>query len=199
MKTIGSIFAVLLISVSTFCFASPKGGPNKTIGSEKIEIETKEQGLYNLVYKTSASGRYKVIIYDQSGRMLFSEMFISEKSFTKLFNLKNLPYGIYTMEITNSSLEKIKKEIIHKSPVTTNIVISNPDAQGKVNLVVTGVDNHPVRVVIWDQFNHAIYDEVMFEESDFSRLYNFKGLNSPKVTFQVYHHGKAIEKQIVLN
>lgn len=199
MKTIGSIFAVLLMSASTLCFASPKGGPTNTIESEKVEIETKEQGLFNLVYKTSASGKYKVNIFDQSGKMIFSDSFTGERSFTKLFNLTNLPYGIYTMEIINSSLEKVRKEIIHKSPDKANIVISNIDEQGKVNLTVTGVDDKPVRVVIWDQFNQPIYDEVMFVESDFSRLFNFKGIKAHEITFQVYHHGKAIEKQIVVN
>lgn len=199
MKTVRSIFAVVLVSVSTFCFALPKSGSVITVGSEKVEIETKEQGLYNLVYKTYASGRYKVNIFDKSGNMLLSENFTSEKSFTKLFNLKNLPYGVYTMEITNSSSEKIQMEINHQSPVNANIIISNPDEQGKVNLVVTGIDNNPVRVVIWDQFNQAVYDEVMFEKSSFTRLYNLKGINSHNITFQVFHQGKAVEKRIVLN
>lgn len=200
MKRSGTFLTTLLLSVSSLAMASSHGTPNVPNITEKVEIVNKEQGLYNLVYKTASTGnfRYKVSILDSKGHIVFAENFISETSFSKLFNFSKMDYGTYTMVITNGTSEKISKEIVHQPVHNLKVDLAKLDEKGKFNLSIQGLNKKPVRVIILDRDQREIYNEMIDIKSDFSRLFDLNRVVSSIVTFKVLFNGELIEKTINL-
>jgi hypothetical protein len=75
----------------------------------------------------------KVNIYNKDGKLVLKENFKSEKSFSKVYNFRNMAYGTYTMEIINSSTEKVIREIIHESSHKVKVDISSLKEDGKAS------------------------------------------------------------------
>lgn len=198
MKTSRMILSILLLLGSTLVNALPDGNKLQPVENEKVVINTTEQGLYNLVYKTANSGDYKVNIYNKDGKLVLKENFKSEKSFSKVYNFRNMAYGTYTMEIINSSTEKVIREIIHESSHKLKVDISSLKEEGKLHLVVKGVNSKPVTVILLDAFDRPLFNEVINEKTDFQKFYNVTKLSSSNVKFVVLHNGEVFEKNIKL-
>ncbi|MDQ3392785.1 MAG: hypothetical protein M3512_01530 [Bacteroidota bacterium] len=198
MKRSRTFFTTALLSLGTLTMAfsnRTEDGPNN---SEKVEVVTKDQGLYNLVYRTTSSGNYKVNIFNNKGEKVFTENFKSNMSFSKLFNFSKMEYGTYTMVILNGSSEKFKKEIVHQPTHSLKVDLSPFGEKGKFNLSVNGLNNKPVRVVILDKDYKELYNEVMDVESGFTRLFDLSRVASSHIKFQVVHNGQTVEKHISL-
>jgi len=197
MKRSRRFLTALLVTFGTFAMAS-NGTANGPNSKEKVEVVTKEQGLYNLVYKTASSGKYKVSIFNENGRNVYSESFASEMSFTKLFNFSQMEYGTYTMVVTNGASERFTQKIEHKPVNHLKVDLSPLDEKGKCNLAVQGSHKKSVRVVILDQNDKQLYNELIDVKSDFSRSFDLSHITSSLVKFQVISNGAVVEKNINL-
>ncbi len=76
-----------------------------------------------------------------------------------------MAHGTYTMEIINSSAGKVVREIVHESSHKLNVDISSFKEEGKLHLVVKGVNNKPVTVIVMDAFERQIINEVIDEKT----------------------------------
>lgn len=198
MKNTKTLLTLLLLASSTFGIASPKKIEGETVESKKVEIVAEEQGLFNLVYKTSTAGKYRVNIIDKSGNVIFTDQFTSEKSFSKVYNFRNLKHGIYTMEVISNVAEKVVKEIVYESSSNFTVDVSPLEEGGKFNLTVKGAEDKPVNIVIVDSSDRPLYEEVVDVNSDFKRPYNISKVSSEYVKVRISNGGETVVKLVRL-
>lgn len=93
---------LLLLSAGVF---------NNVFGSLQVSVlKMKDSDNYALNITNEKLSSIKVHITEQSGEILFTEVFHSVEKFYKVYNLSSLPKGVYFIKVTNDE-SSVKKEI----------------------------------------------------------------------------------------
>ena len=106
-KHILTIALLVGVSVANTSFASDDMKIVTMIPVSDLQVKA----LENLKFRLTADNlqrKSKILIKDTQGKILFSQITTDETTFTKIFDLSNLPDGEYVFEVINGN-EKTSK------------------------------------------------------------------------------------------
>ncbi|MCG8387193.1 MAG: hypothetical protein MJA30_16715 [Cytophagales bacterium] len=187
------IFSALLLTVLSSAYAIEKN---------KINVISDSSAVFKIYYSTPVTSRVKIAIYNQAGERVFQEVIRTKESFVRPYNMKELPNGTYTFEISDN--EEVKR---FEYAYNDNVSMGNePTSDIYVNvtqlddarylLALENANNEKVSVKIYNENSDMIYSGSELVEEQFAQLYNLKSAQTGTVTFKVYS-GKEVIKEII--
>lgn len=168
MKKLFVMFGVLMI-ISRVAFAGEVNVPKAT--ATKVDLK---DGIVKIFYRSENSDRVKVTIYDADSNVIFSEQIKQESSFVRPYNLKNLPYGEYTvvLEDRNGRTEE-KISYNKKSTEVFASIINKKDSRGAM-VALFSKDATEVTYRILDDQKNVLYSEVHNVKGQDTKVFNLE-------------------------
>jgi len=131
----------------------------------KIETDANEKSIY-LSFSGEYASEVTILIKDDNEAVLHQEKVSTQKSFSKKFNLKNLPEGFYFLEISDE-----QKAVIQPMEVLVSTVEINPSNRfenykpvyqfenNKLNINLLAINSNTVNIEVIDIQNQSIFNQ----------------------------------------
>lgn len=170
---------LLMSAVATFGKDEPK-----TSGLAVLPMKGTE--VFKVIYAHENANKVKVVLYNASSQIVFSESINSTTGFILPLNFSKLAFGDYKLELTDAT--GTRTESIKYQPAISNddnIRIARlTNEHGKFLVAIANPKNEKVTVKIFDNYNNLLHTEVRNVSGDFAQVYNVKNLTGA-CTFQV--------------
>ncbi len=169
----------------------------KSQDNQAIFFETADQDVYRLVVDTPENSKTVFNIYDERGKKIFSDLIGKTTAFTKTYNFKSFPVGIYQIEVEKDGkiLEQILSHFEKIDRPTFFVNLSETDYDNKVDLQVVGADNQVVEVKIKNYDGQTIYVDKVSGVMGFKRTYDLTKVGN-KVAFEVKVANEVINMRL---
>jgi hypothetical protein len=175
MKKISLLFVAVL-----FCTLVFANGTDEPIAPTSSVAVTNLSGstLFKLYYTAHTEGDVKVSIFNQSGKLMFTEILKRTDGFIRPYNFEGLEAGDYTIQIENEESKRLEKVHYSAGKIEKLINIVKLAEEGKYLLSVAskGADN--VNVNIYNDSDELIHSQERFVNKEFAEVINLKGINS---------------------
>ena len=174
MKTIKILSLMLIVSVAAVA-------ANKEDLSNRVEIETIEEGVYKITYDQIEPAKFDLKIVNENGTLVFEEKMYRSSGFTKKYDLRNMEAGKYTFKIRENDV-KIEKKINFSN--LTEASISQIGKTKKVRLSLSDTKSK-VSIIIYDGKDRVILQETVQQGTNYFKIYDLSKVRSPKFTIDV--------------
>lgn len=165
MKT-KTLFLAVLVMVSNLVFA----GNDKPTAMAVLAVKGSE--VYKVIYKSATSGKVKLYIHDQTGKIIFAETFNGLNGFICPVNFKGMAPGEYTIELIDGAGRNLEKISFQPSVDKNYIHISKLLKEDNKFLVsVPNMGSNQIKVNIFDGNNNMIHTESKKIEGNFAQVY----------------------------
>jgi hypothetical protein len=170
MKKISLLFAGVLFCTLVFANGTDEPGPSSSVAV----TNSKGSSLFKLYYTAYMADDVTVTIYNQFGKLLFTEKMKKTDGFVRPYNFERLGEGDYTIEVENEEGRHIEKVHYSAGKIDKLINIVKLADEGKYLLTVAskGADN--VTINIYNEINQLIYSQDRFVEKEFAEVINLK-------------------------
>ncbi len=181
--------AVLLIVLS---IAAQATGKEKEKDAKRSSVRVvKHSETCKLIYVKKLQAKVGVKIFDDAGRLVFSERIINREGFIRPYNFGQLSHGEYTIVITDGD-EKIIEKVNHGSaasaegkPVLQLIKMNEmPDRDKVYHLTIVNQGSAVASISIMNNENEVIFSKNEQLEGNYAQLYNLTELKNG-VRFEV--------------
>jgi len=178
------ILIAIGLLISTFSFSFEKKRGNYT----RIEINSLQNGSYQLDFHSHAATLLRIEIYDERGSFVFTDKVGIRRSFVKNYNFSNLPSGNYTINLF-SNREKLTKQFYHKQIDTRQLKfaadIYKIDNEKAYELILSSESNLPAWVYIFDSNEKLVHKEEIQVNKNFTKTYYLSAIRSDDFSFVV--------------
>ncbi len=194
MNTMKTMIAVLFTVISTVLYAT--NSVEVRAGAQVKVIAASEAGVYHVIYAGAATNKVGIAIYNERNEQLFSQEVKAEAGFKVPVNLTALPYGVYTVELTDGT--DIYRKTVAYRPNTNKVKVAyEQDAAGNVKVNVVGAQGKAVRVLIYDENDHLLIEDTIQGQFNFGRVYNFEQANLSEAEVVVAYQNRVVSDQLV--
>ena len=154
----------------------------------------KAGSVVKLFYKAGQVGTVKIAIYNQGGRIVFSETIRERDNFMRPYNFSALPAGDYTIELSDADGKRTQK-ITHATPSEKRIAhLSRLSQDGNTYLLAVpneGEDELTVR--IFNESNALLYQDTEIVNGNFAKVYNLNKVNG-NLTFEIVDRAGKVNR-----
>lgn len=182
------ILAVVLVLIVVGHVNAMEVEPKSPLGMSII----KNGALVKLFYRGEQSGKVKVTIYNEKGDVVFTETMKDTEQFMRPYNFKGLPYGEYTIELSDESgtrFTKVSHKFVKESRIA-HVTRLNPD-ENRYMLAVPNAGKDALTVRIYDQLSRLVFEERQSIQGDFAKVYNLNGIAGDHTFEVVDQRGKS--------
>jgi hypothetical protein len=130
--------------------------------------------LFKVYYSANMEDDVTVSIFNQSGKLVFTEKLRNTDGFIRPYNFERLDEGDYTIEVENDGGKHVEKIHYSAGKIEKMINVVKLADEGKYLLTVAskGADN--VTINIYDDHNELIHSQERFVEREFAEVINLK-------------------------
>ena len=170
--------------------------------SETLTLETRKESK-SLVFTMDAQKETTIRLMDADNNIIYSDM-VSEATYSKRFNLKNLSNGtyyfttedalkkiIYTISVEGSVVKILKKKEYPKAVFRTN------GRMVYINLLNTKKED--VKIEVYDSSNRLVFSEKREDELIIEKAINFEDAYAGSYTIVVKDSEDSYYKSISIN
>lgn len=175
----------MAVAASTLGFADDNLDDAK--GTAKAVISTTSRAsVYNLVYTSAKSGFVRVVIKDQTGRVVMEDVIQSQKGFVRPYNFSGMPVGNYNVTVADAN-GKTDLAVAYSNLVSSTVRKAEVTAleNQKYQLRLVGCTADAVEVTIFDRNNQQIHSETLTQQGSFVRVYDLSKLKAEGVSFEI--------------
>lgn len=146
--------------------------------------------VVKLFYRGEQTGKVKVTIFNAKGNVVFREVMQDTEHFMRPYNFSSLPYGDYTIELSDASGKRYQK-VTHKR-VSDRIAHLTRLGKGenKYMLAVPSRGKDVITVRIYDASDRMLLEEVQTIDGNFAKVYNLSAVGSLSTFVVVNGEGK---------
>lgn len=156
------------------------------------QVVSEDDMLYRLVYQGSGEKNVTIQLLDDQQRLVYKEQ-LWTSAFNKQFDLTNLPYGDYHIEVKSGDYyfsEKVKLGDLSDFQFKMDQRESR-----KVALVGSKTAGKNMTLYILDDDQDVVYREQFDQLDQVHKSFNFQDLRSEGVTFLLYHDDRLITEE----
>lgn len=202
MKQLKMTLASLLMVWSLQGFANDCRDDNATGAKVEMSIESGEDAVYRLVYQSASEGIVNVSIYNERGTLLLTDRIRNVTRFSRPYNFRELPSGVYTIQITDASGTTTKTVQHGEASFPTahqelKVNINALAESTRYELSVLGDRSESVTVTIYDDRNNPIFSEQINEQGSFRKVYDLSKVRANGGAFEVTHAGTVFKNPIL--
>lgn len=119
--TVTSSGVYTVVVTTSGCSSSPSAGNNATVGIDEennpyllVVFPNPSDGNFNITFTAEKNEKYKLELFNELGQVIISQEIVNHGGTYQLpVNLVKPAAGMYTISLTNGSLETIKKIVIY--------------------------------------------------------------------------------------
>lgn len=187
-RTITHMLALLTVFGASVAYAADSATVVTT-----CQVVAEEDMLYRLVYQAAQQDNVTINLIDEENRIVYQER-TNTAAFNKKFDLRNLPYGEYQLEVKSEGYF-FSEKLILGDVSSFNMDLNKMEEGKKISLVGSKVKGKAMTLYILDQSKDVIYKEEFHDASQINKKFNFDDLRSSKVTFLLYHNDLLIQEK----
>ena len=143
----------------------------------------KQAGTYKLIYTKKTHAKVGVQIFDESGKLLFSEQIRNKEGFIRPYNFSELDYGLYTMVITDAK-EKVTQKVTHgekrgsdnKAFLQLIKMKELPEKNGVYHLTIVNQGKAEANINVKNDDNEVVFSSTEELNGNYGKLFNLKDL-----------------------
>lgn len=160
----------------------------------------KAGNICKLFYRGEQAGDVRVYIYNERGRIVFSELIRKTDNFMRPYNFSTLPEGDYTIVLNDGQTKRIEK-VHHLRPVSSrvvNVIRINKD-ENRYLLAVPNHGHDVLTIRIFDEHRSLLFEGKERVDGDFAKVYNLndvKGTQLFEVTDREGMTGRVIKASV---
>ena len=175
-------------------------------GFPYVKLMNKENKVLTLRVSSNTSEQVKIYIKDQTGQTLYAENVENQEGILKIFNLKNLKSGNYSVELESSfNIEilpiQIKKdtiEIIETEFSTVYKPYIKLNQKGMIDFNLLNLNTENTSVLITDDKGIVVYKESLGRETELKKRYDVSALDKGTYHMFVQKGNRSFEQAIAL-
>ncbi len=192
MKTLKTILLLtIVISLnSSMTFAGGAGSITSVVDGQSIVLSSEEQAM----------SQVKVQLTDQEGLVLISEKIELNDLINRKYNLRNLPDGIYDLQITDEEKIITKRMFIDRESLSIidESKLIKPRFFVKNNVVTVSLLPFGEKAVIriYDEAGSVLIEDSFKNKNAVSKKYDFSGSRIGQYTMVVMIKGEVFRKPI---
>jgi len=182
--TITHTLALLIVFSASVAFA--------TDVATTCQVVSQDDMLYRLVYQGAAEKNVTIQLLDDQQRLVYKEQ-LKTSAFNKQFDLTNLPYGDYHLEV--KSEDYYFSEQVKLGDLSDFQFKVDQREIRKIALIGSKVAGKSMTLYILDQDQDVVYSEQFDQQDQVHKNFNFEDLRSKEVTFLLYHNDRLITEE----
>ncbi|PZX59674.1 hypothetical protein LV84_00883 [Algoriphagus ratkowskyi] len=172
------LFTLLFVAgIAAGAFAKSEG--------TTVQIRQTEKTKVAVSFNEAPNGTVIVKITDSDDRLVLRDRITKDEAFAKKYDLKALPQGSYSIEVTDGS-GVLKTEsfnnFVAESPAVFSRVIQMGDDQYR--LLVSNLQSKEVEVMIYDG-DKLIHTEKIDNPQGLHKIYTLSNLSEAGISFKV--------------
>lgn len=129
--------------------------------------------ICKLFYRGEQPGDVRVYIYNEHGRIVFSEVIRKTDNFMRPYDFSSLPEGNYTIALSDGHVKHIGK-VGHFHPahiLPMRVIRANKD-ENRYVLAVPNVGNDVLTIRVFDQRHSLLFEGKEPVNGNFAKVYN---------------------------
>jgi flagellar hook assembly protein FlgD len=201
MRQLKHLLAAWLIVIGATSLVSSKAVDRNGLGEDPRVQVIKDAGMgaFKVLYESEQEGKVTIKIYDESGNLLHAEVSKNAKSFAKRFYFENLPAGTYTISVSGPDFE-FKEKVAYATPAQVELEAELIEVVPgkKYRLSVSGMEDSPVRVRIYDSEGYEIFSGKVDLDNTSGRVFDLAQAATSDVVFIVADKARSVTKTVKL-
>lgn len=186
-----SILAVAFVLISFVAFANGNGD------NKFVVIRGHEAGIFKVIFKGEDIVHATLNVFSKDGSLVFTKDIKGTNGFIQPINFTGLRTGEYTIEVKNNSntwmqsityaIESGRNSATHLEKSTSSIKyvhVLKLQSDGKYLLSVSGTENEPIKVRIFNDNDDLLLSKTLMTEGDLAVVFNIKEVTG-KTRFRV--------------
>jgi hypothetical protein len=178
------VLLMVICMISSFSMFA-LGNPDAPLAASGISLVTKGSTV-SLFYKAKETGKVRITILDKYSNEIYSEVLRKTKSFSRPYNLSQLPKGEYIIKVQDGDNTKEESIIVGYEPaeqIGFNVVrVAN--TKNKFLVTVGQYHHKNVRIRVYDADSNVLLDQNEKIGEDFAEVLNVERV-SGKVSIQI--------------
>lgn len=163
-----------------------------------ISLQQKDSKSFTLLLEELNQQAYTIQLKDRAGVRLFQEKLVGKAAFGKVYNLKNLPAGVYTLTVENK--QTLFSQVITIEGASLKINTENWKTSYKphfnhgydhLDLIFLQLENWSTKVEILNIDNEVIFTKTIKETGSICLRFDTQKLDYGDYTFKVSVGGKT--------
>lgn len=176
------MFLAALLVVSAAFTAIAKDEPR---AAGMTVVTAKGSEVVKVFYRSENAGKVRLNIYNADNHIVFSDTRnAANNGFILPLNFSALPFGQYTIELTDAAGTTAEKINYEPAGAINNVHVAKIGAEGKFLLSVSQNDGEDINVKIFDGFNNLVHNVSEQASGDFAQVYSIKNFTG-SCTFEV--------------
>ncbi|MEM6806944.1 MAG: hypothetical protein AAF696_36425, partial [Bacteroidota bacterium] len=163
-----------------------------------IRVQAIQEDRFRVFFQGEESQNVWLRIYDRNRVLLYSEAFKGTSEFAKLYNLANLPEGIYFLEFSGKGWKRSEKVELGQSAAKKEFQadITTFEDSRKVILKLDNPEIKEVFVYVQNKWGEYLFNDMVQLNEDGSRTFRFEGYPQGAYTFWV-KAGKTTQTELI--
>ncbi|MEP3208795.1 MAG: T9SS type A sorting domain-containing protein [Maribacter sp.] len=144
----------------------------------KLSVNPSQEKSLNFEMDTTSEETF-VRVVDMNGVIIYKEKVETVNSYSKKFNLKNLPEGSYFLEVEDALKETTFEFTVDDSTIRIDKRKENAKPvfrkkEGKVYLNLLNLEKEVVKIKVLDSENRIVFQETIADEMLVEKVFNFE-------------------------
>ena len=191
MRKLSGILTLALLMATTMLLAGKPGFLGQvSLNDPEIRIVAGDSpGIYRLQYLGSSEEKVRVRILDDKGHLVHSEVNGKQDSFSRSYDLQQLPEGTYYLEVWGK--KQLAREKLEYRKVVPQMLALETKAfpkDRKVQLKVKGATETAYMVRIYDRNGEVLFQDQLEIDPVNGRMFNFEQTQESEVHIVVYNN-----------
>jgi hypothetical protein len=148
--------------------------------------------VVNVLYKSIASQNVKVSIFDSRNNLVYTEVLKHRDGFSRPYNMKGLPEGIYAVEVEDEFGSSKKIVRIGAAKNAPAFHLERVHGTERKLLLTVGKWSKGFEILIEDKYGNDLYSDNKILHGDFATVYNIsKVKGAVSIVITDFHGNKA--------
>ncbi|MTI23247.1 hypothetical protein E1176_19620 [Fulvivirga sp. RKSG066] len=190
MKT--TTLAVALLLVVATAYATEKDKSNSKSTKKTVAVINNSPEKFKLVYLQKEEGVVKISLKNEYGQTVHNSTVKNKEGFAQPYDLKELPAGEYTFEVTSPDGTEIAEKVMLEKPARESKLnfaadVLNVNDGKKFRLAVVNKDKRalPTYIKLYDAKDNLIHEEKIENLYGFRKTFDLSELNGDVFRFTV--------------
>ena len=187
MKTKSLMLAALVMFSALTALA--RDDPNNT----GLFVISGKSGVYKLIYEGEKPSALNLTIFNNQGKVVYSETVRNLKGFIRPVNFKGMAAGTYTIQV--KSADQKMEAVVEYSPESAKAAVSSKAVDAnKFAIMIANQGQETFEVKIYDGESNLVSSYRETVTGSFGKIFNMSHVKSNAFTFEVYNTAGLIDR-----
>ena len=191
---VGLITMTLSLTVQANDYTTPDAD---SLNAPTIKLVTSQEAKkVKLIYQAPEKENFRVRIFDEENRQIYSYFFKAKDQLTIPFDFNQAPAGEYSFELVGKDWKFSDKVELKPEAKELKADLNLISSSKLVHLKVENPGTNRVYVIVRDANDQVLLDDLVDLDENGMRTFNLAGVNTDLVTFVILGDSKTFKRQI---